>query len=125
MKVLALTVLTLLPLASAADAGAWNRPRGAGFLSFSIDYFTTAPDAAPGQTFNRAAAQTYVEYGLTETLTLGGKLRGDVRIGGDAAGETASEAAVFLQYRLWQGQTGGVASVRGGVSGPLREALGR
>ncbi len=55
-------------LASSAQAGPWLRAAGEGFLSFSVE----TPVSESGQSF----ATTYVEYGLSDKVTLGFDLGG-------------------------------------------------
>ena len=63
---------------SAAWAGAWTLPQGNGQIiqSFFGWQGTGAPwgNGAPGQSLSRVEAQTYIEYGLSNEITLFGQI---------------------------------------------------
>lgn len=67
MRVLMLLCLGLW-LPSLALAGPWPREKGTGFLSFSVELWESNLPDLP-----HYYASTFVEYGLTERLTLGSK----------------------------------------------------
>jgi len=71
-RCLALACLAMLHFAQSAVAGAWPREDGAGFLQFQL----RDPTEGGG-----AIASAYLEYGLTDRLTLGGKLELDTEAG--------------------------------------------
>jgi hypothetical protein len=71
-------------LAGAAQAGPWLRAAGEGFLSFSAE--TPVSDNGP------VFSSTYVEYGLSERVTLGFDLGGDE--------DDLYKAIVFAKTRL-------------------------
>jgi len=109
---------------AAADAGAWTRAAGEG-----LSIATTARRAAPvgalagGVADSEATvSQIYLEYGLTDALTLGAKVYMELS-STDADGSSASLGA-FLRVRLWQGESGGIASVQGGYAHPIGSLVG-
>ena len=73
---LGLALMGLAP--GAAWAGAWTLPQGNGQIiqSFFGWQGTGAPwgNGAPGQSFSRVEAQTYIEYGLCNEITLFGQI---------------------------------------------------
>jgi hypothetical protein len=73
---LGLALIALAP--SGAWAGAWTLPQGNGQIieSFFGWTGTGAPwgNGAPGQTISRIEAQTYIEYGLSNEITLFGQI---------------------------------------------------
>ena len=73
---LGLALLDLAPCA--AWAGAWTLPQGNGQIiqSFFGWQGTGAPwgNGAPGQSISRVEAQTYIEYGLSNEITLFGQI---------------------------------------------------
>ncbi len=79
MRILRLAVLILL-FPSAANAGAWLLPEGAGqYLSTyrqyaTNKYFNRDGKRYSGSTFIKTEYAPYAEYGLDENLTIGGSL---------------------------------------------------
>ncbi len=79
--------LLFLAFASTAHAGAWPRGKGNGFLMASVQ--ATAPNLAGPVSYYSGS---YVEYGLTNKLTLGSD------IGHSVSGN--SKALIFLSYPI-------------------------
>lgn len=108
----------------AAIAGAWTRTRGEGLL-----IVTTARRASPlgGLTGGVAdseanISQLYLEYGLTDALTLGAKTYVEFSL--SEPERSAASAGGFLRQRLWQDGRGGIASVQAGYDHPVDSLLG-
>lgn len=103
-------------------AGAWTLPAGDGQL-----IMTTLRRAAPVSALfggvpeeDSNGTQIFVEYGLTDDLTLGGTAFADF-----SATDVEVEASlgIHARYRLWSGD-GGVASVQAGLSVPVERWFG-
>lgn len=121
LRLILLLALTIQP--HAAHPGAWTLAEGDGQL-----IMTTGRKTAPARAMVRGipdrdttSVYVFVEYGVTNRLTLGGKASGewvttpgalDLRLGGHA------------RYRLWQGKAGDVLSVQLGGSGPIQALFG-
>lgn len=115
--------LAMLVPGGPARAGAWTLAEDDGQL-----FITTGRKVAPAGALlggiaerDTTTMQVFVEYGLTDRLTLGlvGRaemltttLQLDLEIGGHA------------RYRLWQGPTGDVISIQAGGRFPLEETVG-
>lgn len=113
----------LLASPQMAVSGAWTLAEGDGQL-----ILTTGRNAEPMGAWvagladhDKSSVYIFVEYGLTETLTLGASASGewtattnhaDLRLGGHA------------RYRLWQGRAGDVFSIQLGGSGPVQDWFG-
>lgn len=105
-----------------ATAGAWTRAAGTGFVSASARYFRTDSD---GGTFEKAGAANYLEYGVTDRITLGGSLEVEQELGVEQdAMIPAATLSGFGRLRVWRGDRGDVASVALGASAPAGDAVG-
>ncbi|MCC1492827.1 hypothetical protein J1C49_09420 [Cognatishimia sp. F0-27] len=107
-------LLLAMICADAARAGAWPREQGTWFLSGSVTLgwpqdMTTATSPEPTQQYNAL----YIEYGLSDRLTLGLDLGRSVSGGG--------KTIAFLQYPLRNQDTGLKAAVQIGL-GTIDEA---
>jgi hypothetical protein len=89
LGVLALALLSGLPSADRAEAGAWPRDDGASFLSVSLE---SPVDTTAAGLF----ASLYYEYGLTSKLTFGIDAGRDVNT-------RSTSALVFLRYPVFSG----------------------
>lgn len=74
IRCLTLACLAILYLTQGAEAGAWPRGDGAGFLQLQLRQPTTGLAEAP-------IASAYLEYGLTPSVTAGGKMEIDLDAG--------------------------------------------
>ena len=113
----------LLGLAAApapAEAGAWTREPGTIQLITTIGQrgapLRAGEDAADADT---STFQFYGEYGLTETVTVGGKLWLDMASTDPQLGSAA--IGPFLRKRLWRTDTGHVAAVQVGALAPIED----
>lgn len=112
-----------LGAASSAQAGAWPMPKGKGQVITRYERQTAeevfGPDGAgvPIEPRWDESAVAFVEYGLTDRLTLQGKL-GYAR-GADAftGYEGAAPAELGVRWNAWNGR-GAVISVYGGAISP-------
>lgn len=93
--------------AAPAFAGAWLQPKGDGlFITqatyFSSDaYFDESGQKIDQRTFKKWELQPYAEYGLTNTLTVGGSLYAQqVSQSGDSNGGIG-DPELFFRTRLW------------------------
>lgn len=96
--------MTSLAVTGAAHASPWARADGEFFIISRADYFRADfGETDPGD-FRRFESNTYVEYGLTEKVTLGGKaVYGTSWLTSAAGTETASgftEIEGFGQYQF-------------------------
>jgi hypothetical protein len=123
-----LSVISTGCLLAAGDgtmAGAWTRAKGDGLVITT----TTRRMAPVGALFSGVAdrdaniSQIYVEYGLLEGLTIGGKMYVEL----STSDTTRSSAALggFVRKQVWHDQSGGVASVEAGYAHPIDSLLGR
>ena len=110
-----------------AHASPWARADGELLLISRAEYFhaTLAPELSPdglvNSEFFRLESNTYVEFGLTEKITIGGKaLYGNSWLQRYSGTETANgftEIEAFAQYQFLQTSTD-AASVRLAVARP-------
>ena len=107
-----------------AAGGAWTRAPGEGLL-----IATTGRRVAPVGSLaggpvdsDRNISQIYLEYGLIEGLTVGGKLYVEL----SASDLRASSASLggFLRKRVWRDGHGGVASLEAGYAHPIEDWIG-
>lgn len=106
-----------------ALAGAWTRAEGSGQL-----ITTTARKVAPTSQFfadapqrDTQSMQIFLEYGLTEEITVGGSLRAEYEL---ITQQLELRLALHTRFRFWQGADGDVASVQIGGSYPFEGNLG-
>lgn len=105
--------------AGRASAGAWTRAPDEVFTAQSVRYFTTELAEDTDAPFRRVSTDVYLEYGLREGLTLGGKLEFGQRLDG----QQESFVSGFVRARLWRGAAGDVVSAQLGGGLPVLEAL--
>ena len=121
---LCLTAPALGPVGD-ARAGAWTRAAGEGILIATAARRASPISALTGGPVDEEAnvSQMYLEYGLVEGLTVGGKLYLEL----SASDLEASSASLggFVRKRLWQDGHGGVASVEGGYAHPVESLIGQ
>lgn len=115
----------ILTLPQPARPGAWTRPAGEGQVIVTAAY-SSGPAGAilsdiPDRDIN--TSQIYLEYGLTDSLTVGGKAY--VQISGLDPGDNSALAGAFLRQRVWQDGKGGVGSVEAGYAHPVESLFGR
>ena len=107
----ALVLVLVLLNASPAQAGAWLQPKGQGLFIAQATYFTSSDyydnDGAlqPQDTFTKHELQPYVEYGVSNTLTIGGSvyLNQVNQAGDDNIGMANPE--LFARTRMWHDGT--------------------
>jgi protein XagA len=119
--------LIVLARAAPAAAQAWPEPRGHGFVITTFTYTNAQnnagiPNPASGQgTFTRYAVTPYVEYGLTDKLTIGGAPRYEWLNLSTATGNQPtngfSDIDLFARQVLWSDPSS-VLSVQGLISVP-------
>lgn len=122
------TALVALP----ASASAWARKSGELFISSKAEYFVaradrpTAPFLQPAR-FERYDNDTYTEFGLTKTITVGGKaIYGSSNFFDGAAARTASgfsEIEGFVQFEAMRNRLG-VFSIKLAGAAPSRFETG-
>jgi len=106
--------LTVVQAFSVASASPWPRGDNHLFVSSRANYFRATDDFlsfTSGDTndqFQRFETDTYLEFGLTDKVTLGGKLvYGTSTISNQFESRSASgfsEIEAFVQHQLWSGQ---------------------
>ena len=106
-------------LAPSANAGAWTRAPGSTFTSQSVKFFTTEFTSDTSPSFRKVATSSYLEYGLTDAVTLGGEL--DYALRADGAEEGLIRA--FARARVWRGEAGDVVSAEISGGYPALNAL--
>ncbi|MGF1551732.1 MAG: hypothetical protein ACFBWO_04415 [Paracoccaceae bacterium] len=118
---LALVAALLAPLQ--APAGAWTKPEGEGVAILGIGREGAPAGMLTGRAPDGAkhSGQLYVEYGLSERVTLGAKLFADRRH--DGAEARSAQAGGFARVRLWAGEAS-VTSVELGAAVPMEGLLG-
>lgn len=116
---------TLALVAGEAAAGAWTQKAGAGQLIASVgrNGAPQSPLSGAGSPVDSTLSQLYLEYGYSDTLTLGGAAFVDVP-DADRAGEGRALVSFFGRQRLWQGEDGDVASVQVGYAHPVEPLVG-
>ena len=115
--------LILLPPLPALP-GAWTRAAGEGQIIVTAARSSGPAGSVLSDVPDRdiTTSQIYLEYGLTDSLTLGGKAY--VQISGFSPGDNSALAGGFLRKRVWQDGQGGVASLEGGYAHPIESVFG-
>ncbi|MEO1724642.1 MAG: hypothetical protein AAFR84_19880 [Pseudomonadota bacterium] len=105
-----------------ARAGAWTQRKGEGVVIISlgrqgspVSMLTLAAEEE-----EKASAQGYVEYGISDRLTIGGAIFSDIA---PSSGEGSANVSGFVRRRVWQGESS-VASVQFGGSYPIESLIG-
>lgn len=103
-----------------AAAGAWTRAEGEGFAAQSVRYFSTDVSTSSSVDFAKASLGLYVEYGLSDVVTIGADLDQGLRL--DDVGYGAQDGWIggFLRARLAKGESD-VFSVEIGGDWPLSD----
>ena len=101
-----------------AFAAAWTRAEGTGFTSQSTKFFTTEFTSGAATPFRKATANSYIEYGLFEHVTIGAELDYAVR----ADGREESLTRAFVRTRLWRTNHDVLSAEIGGAY-PVLDAL--
>ncbi len=132
-KVLAaIAAIPLYAVPIGADASPWPRTNGELFVITRADYFTanlsSGDETANIQDkFERLDTNTYIEYGLTDSITIGGKVvYGTSWISRPTGMQSAagfSEAQIFGQVGVFQTPSH-VGSLRASVVRPSRFSAG-
>jgi hypothetical protein len=120
-------VVAISCLAQPAYASAWTRAQREAFVETRADYFRA--DLSGGGLFERLENTTYVEFGLTDSLMMGGKAHfGEswiARPTGSSRSRGVTEYEGFIQKRIFGDDTH-VLSARLAAARPTRfEAGGR
>ena len=107
-----------------AEAGAWTREKGDGVAIVTTGRRVAPAGSVTGGPIDKDAniSQVYLEYGLIEGLTLGGKLY--VELSSIDPTEGSAALGAFVRKRIWQDGKGGVASVEAGYAHPIESLLG-
>ncbi len=114
-----ISLMVWLTLSQAASAGAWTRAQGSTFTAQSTMFFTTELTSEAEPPFRKLSASTYIEYGLFDRVTIGGKLSYAKR----ADGAEESMTSAFARVGLWQGVSGDVLSAEISGGYPVLNAL--
>ena len=93
MRSVALALIVVLAGAPTAQAGAWLREKGSGFASSTV---TVNRESEAGVDSYEASGSIYLEYGLTEKLTIGL----DASYGYELTGMQEGSGIVFLRFPL-------------------------
>ncbi len=117
-------VLLAWLLVTDALAGAWPQPEGQGQVIFTTSRKIAPVGALLGDLAesDTNATSVFVEYGLTQDLTLGLTAYGDY----SSTDLTDYEARVggHVRYRFWTGEDGDVLSAQAAVGLPVERWLG-
>ncbi|MEM6943914.1 MAG: hypothetical protein AAF565_09235 [Pseudomonadota bacterium] len=104
------------------QAGAWTQRKGEGVVIISVgrqgspvSMLTLAAEEG-----EKASAQGYIEYGLSDRTTIGGAIFSDVS---PSSGEGSANVSGFVRRRFWQGESS-VASVQIGGAYPIESLIG-
>ena len=110
-------------VAGRATAGAWTLAKGEGQT-----ISTTGRRVAPAGAFfggvsddDENSSQVFVEYGVADGWTLGGKLY--AAFSAADARQTEISVGLHVRHRVWQRENGDVVSVQAGVSAPVEKWL--
>lgn len=119
-----LTIGALLSATGAADAGAWTRAKGEGQVIFSAGRRVAPMNGLIGGpvAHDSSISQLYVEYGLADGLTIGGKVY--TEFSSTDLEDSSASLGVFLRKRVWQDGKGGVGSVQVGYAHPIEALVG-
>lgn len=122
---LAAAVAAAVP--GSARAGAWVREPGDGISIVTAARRVSPVGSLTGGVPDREStiSQTYIEYGLLEDLTVGGKFYTEFST--VEPNRSAAALGVFLRRRLWHSDhsdRAGVASIELGYSQPVDELIG-
>lgn len=118
---LAVLLLGLLP--GAAAGGAWTRAAGDGQLIFTSGRQIAPVGALTGNaaSSDKTQAQIFVEYGVLDSLTVGGSLYGEVS--SIDANDGAALFSAFARQRLYRDDAGNVASAQIGFALPAEKLI--
>ncbi|MDH3668644.1 MAG: hypothetical protein OEN23_17100 [Paracoccaceae bacterium] len=113
-----------LPMPEIAEAGAWTRAKGDGVIIASTGRRVAPAGSIAGGPIDDDSnfTQIYLEYGLIDGLTIGAKTF--VELSSIDPTEGSAAAGAFLRKRVWQGDSGGIASVELGYAHPIERMLG-
>ncbi len=114
-----LSLMVWLCLSQGVAAGAWTRASGSTFTAQSTNFFTTELSSKTEPPFRKLTASTFIEYGLFDSVTIGGKI--DYAMRADGAEE--SMTSLFVRTRFWQGVSGDVLSAEFSGAYPVLDAL--
>jgi len=119
-----LTIGGLVCATVAASAGAWTRAKGEGQVIVSVGRRVAPMDGLVGGTaaHDTSISQVYVEYGLADGLTIGGKTY--VEFSSTDLDDSSASLGVFVRKRVWQDGKGGVGSLQVGYAHPIEPLLG-
>ena len=107
-----------------AEAGAWTRDKGDGIAIVTTGRRVAPVGSVTGGPIDEDAnvSQVYLEYGLIEGLTIGGKLY--IELSSVDPTEGSAALGAFVRKRVWQDGKGGVASVEAGYAHPIESLFG-
>ena len=109
MSLFRLSLILWLVGCSVVHAGAWTRAKGDSFVARSARYFTTSTAAADGAAFSKNNSNIYVEFGLTDDMTIG--VEHDSGAGSSADfTEEVETSRFFMRRNLWRSKGGAVLS---------------
>lgn len=106
-----LTMLCCCSLAPTAYAGAWLQPKGQGqFISQATYYSATQYYDFEGERkkqarFRKLELQPYVEYGLTDQLTIGGSAYAQTLSQSGTHNRGIADPEIFARTRVWHNET--------------------
>jgi hypothetical protein len=119
-----LTIGALLSAATTACAGAWTRAAGEGQVIFTSGRRVAPMGGLTGGPVSHesSVSQIYVEYGLIDGLTIGGKSY--IEFSSTDLERSSASLGAFLRKRVWQDGKGGVGSVQAGYDHPIEALVG-
>lgn len=103
--------IVITGLTSAAHAGAWVQPKGEGLAITQLtqfsshQYWDTDSTLRPQEPYRKWELQPYAEYGLTDTLTLGGAFYAQYDTQDEEENAGIADPEIFLRQRIWHSKT--------------------
>ncbi|MEM6421271.1 MAG: hypothetical protein AAF698_01690 [Pseudomonadota bacterium] len=118
-------VLVACLVPTAASGGAWTRTKGDGVIisSLGMQGSPSTMFTLPSASDDKATTQLYVEYGLTDEITLGGSFFAETGIGQTGIDGSATLGG-FVRRRLYHDDNGNVLSIQGGGAFPVDRIFG-
>jgi hypothetical protein len=118
-----------LLIASEVDASAWTRARGQYLFVIPVEYsdarkqFDVNGEKVDRLRFQQVQIGPYLEYGLTDSFTIGAQpnyrwVRQEIALGEDAHNSGLADVNVFARYRLWS-KDAAAFSVQALVKAPI------
>lgn len=119
--------VAVLTAPATAEAGAWTQEAGSGQIINTFTYYTLSSGFGPDgeeidqNRFAKIEYSPYIEYGVTDTLTIGAQpflqIIEQDRADGSVENAGLADVELFARQRLWEGENA-VLSIQGLISVP-------